>query len=237
VGRIHQLTALDKATIVRMLATLAHAGYIVRDGTRQTYRVTGKTLQLSAGYNRQQAIGAIVSEDLRQFRQRVGWPSDVSILDEDAMLIIETSREAEPMRFFRHPGYRAQVLYTSLGRAYLAFCPERERQAFLERARADLSPEFALARDPEALDRLLETVRAQGFATMDESYSRENYDSQFFSIGVPIRTRSQVFGAMNIIYLRRAMTPEVARDQFLGPLTEVAATLAAKIEAHSGAMA
>lgn len=234
VGEIHRITTLDKATIVRMLTTLAHAGYIVRDRDSQSYRVTGKTLQLSAGYNRHEAISAIVSEDLGAFRQRIGWPSDVSILDGDAMLVIETSREVEPMRFFRKPGYRASVLSTSLGRAYLAFCPEEERQTFLERVRPNPSQEFALSRDPEALQALLEEVRAQGYATMDESYSRENYDSQFFSIGVPIRTPSQVFGAMNIIYLRRAMTPEAAREQFLVPLTDVADTLAAKLQAHSG---
>ncbi|MCC2614297.1 helix-turn-helix domain-containing protein [Rhizobium petrolearium] len=237
VGEIHRLTSLDKATIVRMLTTLAHAGYIVRDSDSRTYRVTGKTLQLSVGYNRHQAIGAIVSEDLAQFRQSIGWPSDVSIFDEDAMLVIETSRETEPMRFFRKPGYRAPVLHTSLGRAYLAFCPEEERQAFLERAQKNPAPEFALARALDALEALLENVRARGYATMDESYSRENYESKFFSIGVPIRTHSQVFGAMNIIYLRRAMTPDAARDQFLVPLIEVADKLAAKLETHTGDIA
>lgn len=237
VGEIHRLTALDKATIVRMLTTLAHAGYIVRSSGSQAYRVTGKTLQLSAGYNRHQAIGAIVSEDLGQFRQRIGWPSDVSIFDEDAMLVIETSREAEPMRFFRKPGYRAPVLYTSIGRAYLAFCPEKERQVFLQRAQENPAPEFALSRAPDVLEALLENVRARGYATMDESYSRETYESQFFSIGVPIRTHSQVFGAMNIIYLRRAMTPDAARDQFLPSLIEVADKLAAKLETHTGDIA
>ena len=237
VGEIHRLTALDKATIVRMLITLAHAGYIVRDSDSRTYRVTGKTLQLSVGYNRYQAIGAIVSEDLAQFRQSIGWPSDVSIFDEDAMLVIETSRETEPMRFFRKPGYRAPMLYTSLGRSYLAFCPEDERQTFLERAQKNPAPEFALARAPDALDALLENVRARGYATMDESYSRDNYESQFFSIGVPIRTHAQVFGAMNIMYLRRAMTPDEARDQFLAPLVEVADKLAAKFETHTGDIA
>ena len=88
VGEIHRLTTLDKATIVRMLTTLAHAGYIVRDSDNRTYRVTGKTLQLSAGYNRHQAIGSIVSEDLAQFRQFIGWPSDVSIFDEDVAFSI-----------------------------------------------------------------------------------------------------------------------------------------------------
>ena len=43
VGEIHRETAIDKATIVRMLETLMHAGYVYRDDDRTMYEVTGKT--------------------------------------------------------------------------------------------------------------------------------------------------------------------------------------------------
>jgi IclR family mhp operon transcriptional activator len=64
---------------------------------------------------------------------------------------------------------------------------------------------------------------------MEDSYSRENYNSQFISIGVPIQDGEKVFGSMNIIYLRSAMTLEEARDKMLAPLQEVAHALAVKL--------
>ena len=229
VGEIHKLTGLDKATIVRMLTTLAHAGYIVRNKDDLAYRVTGKTLQLSTGYDRHKAVSAIISEDLHAFRDRIGWPSDVALFDGDAMIVVETSRQAEPMQFYREAGYRAPMLRTSLGLAYLANCPEAERHEFNERAAADPSPAFELARHPEELAKKLAEIQQHGFATMEDSYSRENYNSQFISIGVPIQDGEKVFGSMNIIYLRSAMTLEEARDKMLAPLQEVAHALAVKL--------
>ena len=238
VGDIHRKTKLDKATIVRMLTTLAHAGYVVRDyivreDERIAYRATGKTLQLSAGYDRHTAISAIVSQDLQEFRQQIAWPSDVAIFDRDAMIVVDTSRQAEPMQFRRVPGFRAAVLVTSLGLAYLAHCPETERAEYIALAAQDPNAVNDLARQPDALHRKLEQVRRQGYATMDEMYSRENYHSQFFSIGVPIMTETRIFGSLNIIYLRSALSPDEARDSLLKPLQTVARKMATRLAEHS----
>ena len=234
VGEVHRQTGLDKATIVRMLETLSHAGYITRDMDGGSWRVTGRTLLLSSGFNRLNEISAAVTEDLNRFRLQIGWPSDVAILDDDAMIVAETSRAAEPMRFSRPPGFRAPVLLTSLGRAYIANCTPQNRDRFLAAARQNPAPEFDLARDPDRLTAALDRIRDQGFATMEESYSSENYDSQFFSIGVPIGTGPSLFGAMNIIYLKQAMTPDQARDRMLAPLQEIAAILAGKLSQQAG---
>ena len=237
VAEIHRITGIDKATIVRMLTTLAHAGYVVRDKDQPVYRVTGKTLQLSAGYDRHTAIEAIVSEDLAAFRQRIGWPSDVAILDRDAMIVVTTSRQAEPLRFYRDAGFRAPVLLTSLGLAFLANCAPAVREEYLAWAAADPSPANDLARQPELLERKLEQIRKQGYATMEEVYSREFYESQFYSIGVALMAGGQTFGAINIIYLRNALTPDEARRTLLQPLQEVAAVLARKLSERSVAQA
>lgn len=232
-GELHRLTCIDKATIVRMLETLTHAGFVVRDEERSIYRATGKTLQLSAGYDRHTVISAIIADDLRDFRHKVGWPSDVAVFDRDAMIVVETSRAAELLQFRRSPGFRAQVLVTSIGLAYLANCPADERDAFIARAAVSPSPDCDPARRPAELAKRLERVRADGFATMEERYSRENYDSQFFSIGVAIMNSEQIFGAINIVYLRAALTPESARKRLLGPLQDVARIMAAKLARHA----
>ena len=55
VGSLHKATGLDKATIVRMLETLEHEGYVLRDAESATYAPTGRSLLLehvSAGLNR-----------------------------------------------------------------------------------------------------------------------------------------------------------------------------------------
>lgn len=229
VGEIHQQTRLDKATIVRMLETLIQAGYVLRTPDDRRYRVTGRTLMLSSGFDSHKLIGAIVGPILNEFRQSIDWPSDVAIFDGDAMLVIESSRHGGAMSFNRAPGYRAPVLGTSLGLAYLAHTDADELEAFLDLARASPEPWDEVARDRPALDATLAVVRARGYATMVPSYSRLEYGDRVFSIGVPIMSPERVYASINVIYLRNTLSIAAARDLLLAPLQSAADRMAREI--------
>ncbi len=229
-AELHFETGLDKATTLRMLETLTHAGYLLRDQDRATYRPTGKTLSLSSAYDRHVIASNLIGDDLIELRQRIGWPSDVALMDRDAMLVVKSSRHSEPLHLQRATGFRAPLLVTSLGLAYLAACPAPEREYLIEQAAQDPARWNDLARKRDVLDARLNTIREQGYAVMDESYSRGVYDSQFLTIGVAIRCPNQVFGAINTIYLRSALSSEEAREKLLEPLTQLAAALAQKFE-------
>lgn len=231
-GEIHRLTGLDKSTILRMLETLEHAGFVVRDDERRSYQVTGKTLLLSGGYDRHRVVGTIVAPALTAFRTAVGWPSDVALFDHDSMLVVETSREPGPMFLNRQPGYRAPVLGTSLGLAYLAHCGAAERDAFLERAAPDPAPWNDLARDRPRAEEAFAAIRARGYATMTPSYGRQEYDGLISSIGVPIMRDGRVYAAMNTLFLLNALTPERAVETLLAPLQATAARLATELARH-----
>ena len=58
-----------------MLETLEHEGYVTRNPTNSGYRVTGRTLQLSRGYDIHQRIGQASEPILAEFRKAIGWPS------------------------------------------------------------------------------------------------------------------------------------------------------------------
>lgn len=225
VAEIHRRTGIDKATIVRMLETLAHAGYLVREPDQAIYQVTGKALSLSTAFDRHTVFGTIIAPLMAEFRLAVGWPSDVALFDTDAMLVVQSSREGETFSFNRSPGFRAPMLGTSLGLAYLAFCPPAERAAILARLSgntADTAPWAKLAHDPARVARRLEEVRTRGYATMDESYSRLEYEGRIASIGVPIMTERELFASINVIYLTSALSPQKARESLLVPLTDFA---------------
>lgn len=231
VAGLHRETGIDKATVVRMLETLIHGGYLLREeGPPPVYRPTGKTLSLATGYDRHKVISAIVADDLAQFRQLVGWPSDVALFDQDAMLVVETSRQAEPLSFQRVSGFRAPVLLTSLGLAWLAHVDPVQAEAFITRATQDPAPANDIARTPEALAGKLREIRRLGYAMMDQAYSRQAYDSQFSGIGVPVMAGSQVFGAINVIFLHSALTEAEAVSRLLAPLQDVAGRMAAKLK-------
>lgn len=235
VGELHRLTGIDKATIVRMLETLIHAGYVSRDGEQGTYEVTGKALLLCAGYDRHRAVGRLVAPIVRAFRNDVGWPSDVGIYDGDAMLVVETSREAGPMLVNRHPGYRAPLLATSLGRAYAAFCDEAERGAILEAAARHPAPWNDVARNPAGASATFAEIRRLGYATMDQTYCRQEYENRVSSLGVPVLADDgRVLATLNVLYLKTAVSKEAAVATLLPPLKATARRIADEFARHPG---
>lgn len=234
-AEIHRMVGLDKATILRMLETLMHAGYVVREDETRLYLAAGKTLQLSAGYRAHSAVGAAVSPRLGAFRRRIGWPSDVAIRDGDAMIVVETSRDAGPIFVNRGPGYRAPLLATSLGLAYTAFCGAAERAEILSVAADDPSPWNEIARDRRKAEGALAAIRATGYATMNPAYMAREYDNRISSIGVPIRDGETIFACINVLYLRSALSAEEAAATLVAPLAEIADALAADLARQSAA--
>ena len=222
VGKLHQATTLDKATIVRMLETLEHEGYVFRDRHTRLYHVTGKALMLSSGYKRQRVVGVQVQPILEEFRDQVGWPSDVAILEDDAMMLLETSREAGPMQLNRSAGYRAPILGTSLGLAYLAYADRSEQKKVLKMQAKQPGLWNEIAHDLTLAEKTFEDIRTMGYAVMHPAYSHLEYQGKISSLGVPIGKAGAVKGAINVLYLKATLSSTEAQEKLLIPLQKAA---------------
>ncbi len=232
VGKIYRETGIDKATIVRMLETLIHAHYVARDPDEQNYHITGKTLELSAGFDRGKALGRVVSPLLDSFCHENGWPSLFAIFDQDAMFVVETSLKTGPLSLNSSRGSRVPVLGTSVGLAYIAHCSQTERKNFFQEVKNDPEPWNRIARDSSRLQGVLRRIRKQGFAVMDATYSRNEYENRVSSIGVPVMAGSTLFGSVNILYLKNAFTSATAKKKLVRPLQVLAEQMATKL-AHT----
>jgi IclR family mhp operon transcriptional activator len=233
---LYQQTGLHKATIIRMLETLMHEGYIAKT-SRSTYVPTGRTLLLSQGYDKTSRVGDIAGPMLTEFRRKIGWPSDISLYSDDSMIVVQTTREPGPLYFSRKAGYRAPILVTSVGQAYLSFCNAAERHRIVAHLAELGGPRNELAKDSATLEKSLATVRERGFATMHQSYSEEEYDGKIWGMAVPVRDERYVYGAVNILMLKNACSEEEALKRFLRPLQEVGFQLGRAIGAETPGVA
>jgi IclR family mhp operon transcriptional activator len=229
VGSLHKATGLNKATIVRMLETLEHEGYVMRDADRTEYLPTGRCLLLSHGYDQHLWIGGVAEPIMHEFRKQIGWPSDIAIFDRDAMIVAQTTREPGSMLFSRRPGFRFPLLSTSMGRAYLAFCPPEQQERIIALLAAIPGKSTDLARQPKKLAQLLAEVRQKGYALMDESYSQHVFEGRVWAMGVPVRDGDEVFASINIMMLHGVITVEDAVKNFLGPLQDTATQIASAL--------
>lgn len=233
---LHQATRISKPSLLRVLATLEQAGVVSRRLADGQYRISAFA---GVARDRHARVSEAAAPVLDRLCQKVLWPSDLMVPAGDHMERRETSQAGTP--FFVRP-YRRRVgqhvgwLLTGVGRAYLAFCPDQEREAVLARLRKSDKPDDRLARDPKQLQRVLAETRQRGYGTRDQvftgwAYGGPPHDDGLSAIAVPIAGRSRVYGSINILWIRAAFGIEEFARRHLADLQEAAREIVATLEA------
>jgi len=214
VDAIHTATGLPKPTLVRILTTLAGAGYIFHVSRRDGYVLTEKVLRLSAGFRYHDAIVDVARPLLEAFTEKHKWQLSIATLDANAMRVRFNTRHLSPFspehRFLNR---RLGMLNSALGRAYLAYSSDIERHSILKLVEAAYPADGPRFPGAEELDRLLGTIRDRGYATAE----REPGDP-IRSFAVPVLAgdvRGGVLGSIALFYFASVMTESQAAGAFL----------------------
>ena len=222
---LHKVTGIPKSTLTRILFTLYGQGLVWRrlaDGAFLPSHTLHQRTRLDDG----DWLVEITSPVLEQLCEKVRWPSILSVPRLDYMEVLETN---SPRAYFdevpaRPINFRANMLRSASGRAYLAFCPPAEREAVLARLRERDVPGHELAHDPEAVHRLIEATRRRGYSIRaadfggDYAKTREQVDDGRNSIAMPIRVNGQVLGCVNLTWRMKVLTVRQVTERYLGDL-------------------
>ena len=125
-------TGISRPALYRVLETLREAGYVALDLSRRHYCLTMLVRGLADGFNDEDWVTEIARPVLRRLQKSILWPVDLGTFMDNAMWIRETTRPASTLTIDRGVvGVRFPVLLSATGRAYLAFCPDDEREQIL----------------------------------------------------------------------------------------------------------
>src|SRR5262245_50994829 len=226
---LHRATRIPKPTLLRILRTLDKAGLVSRRLADGHYRLSTSS-DVVRKRDRYDRVAEAAAPVLIRLCEKVKWPSDLFVPGGDCMEKRETSRPYSP---FALPGLPEQVglrvgwLMTGVGRAYLAWCSEKERNEILKKLRKLDRPDDGLARDPKRLDRILAETRERGYATRCPSFvPRPNgglpFPDGLAAIAVALVDGPRVYGAMNILWIKTAFTVEQFAAMHLTDLQEAA---------------
>jgi IclR family transcriptional regulator, mhp operon transcriptional activator len=227
VADVRAHTGLDKATIIRMLETLIHAGYVVKNSKDSVYFPSARTMELSSGFDLRERIAETAGSIHSQFHRDVGWPSDLAIRDGDAMILVHSSNEDGILQFNRPSGFRAPMLMTCLGRVYLAYCNDAEQDRTIASLAEIPGPDTEPARDRAKLKILLARIRSQGYAFNDAGYSERMNSSNLRALGVPVKDGNNIYAALSLILLGSSITRAAGIQKYLRPMQRVADKLSA----------
>jgi len=215
-------TNLTRAAARRFLLTLVDLGYVRSDG--KLFALTPRVLELGYAYLSSLSLPEIAEPHLERLAAEVRESSSVSVLDGDEIVYVGRVPTSRIMRVSINVGTRFPAYATSMGRVLLAALSEDELDAYLARAEIHPLTPRAIA-TPEALRKELATIRAQGWALVDQEL-----EEGLRSVAVPIRDRDgEVVAAVNVSAHASRATKDVVRKTLLPPLLETASRIEADL--------
>ncbi|HTY50452.1 MAG TPA: helix-turn-helix domain-containing protein [Steroidobacteraceae bacterium] len=215
VAEVTSQIRLPRTTTFRILETLAKAGYVYRDERDDRYRLTPMVRGLADGFGDEAWITEIARPQLKELCRDIVWPVALVAPAGTSMLVRESTDHASPLALERvTAGFRLPLLTTSAGRAYLAFCPSGERDSLLEILSRSPHEEDRLARSREDMERILEQIRAQGYAMA----VRNRRVSEEVALSVPIMVEDRVLATVGVRFAADAVPLATGVERFLPKL-------------------
>jgi IclR family transcriptional regulator, KDG regulon repressor len=192
VSELARRLGLGKSAVHRLLTTLVAEGLVEQDPHTGGYRLGIVVYELGEAVKVHLDLHAAAGPVLVQLREQTGESSQIGVLDGDEVVYVDRLESAHSLRLFTETGRRVPAHGTSSGKVLLAHRPEAEREAFLARPLAALTPHTVT--DAAALRDVLAAVRARGWAeAVDER------EIGVASIAAPIRdVRGEVVAAVSI---------------------------------------
>ncbi|WP_426955557.1 IclR family transcriptional regulator [Muricoccus radiodurans] len=190
-------TEIGRSAVQRFLYTLHHLDYLDRDPATKRYALGHKVLRLYRGFvggrsTLERARHAMLELN-RETRECTSW---VELLKQE-IVIVENLPSPQITAVTLAPGLRFEALSASSGQVLMAHAPAETVERIFA-ASSPLARERAGAEDIGGLRRILDRVRAQGYALTTKAFDQES-----LSISAPVfDARRIAVGAINLSTLR-----------------------------------
>ena len=203
----------------RILLTLVHEGYAIADG--KLFDLTPQVLEL--GYSVLSSKGAwdIARPFIDHLSEQLRESSSAAVLDKFDVVYVSGAQYHRVLSVGITIGARFPAHFTATGRVLLAAQPEEQWPAIVHALPQTKLTERTVT-DRSQFREILETVRAQGWALVDQEM-----EIGLITIAVPLRNSAGgLVGAINVSVPTVRMTSADMQGHVLPRLLETAASIA-----------
>lgn len=213
-----------KATLYRLLQTLVGQGMLAHDPDRGVYTMGIRLVRLAHVAWQQSSLAPIARPHLDRLSADVGETVHLAQLDHAQVLYVDKRNARDPVRMYSQAGKVGPAYCTGVGKAMLAFLPERQLPAILAQQSWHRFTAKTLT-GPDAMMDELATIRARGFAFDDEEH-----EPGIICVALPIlSSQGGVFGAVSVTSTTARTT--LGALEGLAPLIrDIAQTIARETE-------
>ena len=202
---------LTRAGARRILLTLQTLGYVEMSGRQ--FRLTAKTLDLGFAYLTSLPFWNLAEPVMEELVTRVHESCSASVLDGAEIVYVLRVPTRKIMTINLSIGSRLPAFCTSMGRVLLSALEDADLDRLL--GVSDLRPRTSrTVTDPARLKTIVASVRAQGWAIVDQEL-----EPGLISLSAPIRNRQgRIVAALNISGNAQRNTARQMTRAFLAPL-------------------
>ncbi|MGN0934231.1 helix-turn-helix domain-containing protein [Falsigemmobacter intermedius] len=224
---IAKRTAIPRPTVYRLMETLEELHLVTRSPSDERWRPTVHTRALTSGYRDDGGISAAALPHMTRLGRQILWPIDLVSFHDYAMLVRESTHNSSPFSIdVGMAGRLLPVTETAGGRAWLAWCPEEERDMILAGIEARSKEAGGMNFDRRAFGHILDRVRHLGLG-----FRVEGFRNHTMSLSAPIRAEGRILACLTIVWIASALDFETALDRYRGPLLETVAAIEADLAA------
>jgi IclR family acetate operon transcriptional repressor len=187
---------IPKGSLTKLLANLVESRYLSFDPGSKTYKLGPRVLALANSYLSGLDIVQAAQPIVRDLVAKTGESASLQILDGNSAMIVHRQYGIQPMSFRLGIGARIPLYASASGKAFLAFSPTGEIDAYL--SSVELKPlTHATITDPSILLRELDSIRSRGVA-----YSHQERFEGLSALAAPVfGLDGRVSGSLTVMYL------------------------------------
>jgi IclR family pca regulon transcriptional regulator len=214
-SEVANASGLTRAAARRFLLTLERLGYVAFDG--RLFSLRPRVLELGYAYLSSLPMWDLATPHMRELVEQLHESSSASVLDDDEIVYVARVPTKRIMTINLAIGSRLPAYPTSMGRVLLAGLAQDELDAYFARADIKRLTERTVT-DEAVLRRLLDEVREQGWAIVDQEL-----EEGVRSVAAPlVNADGQVIAALNVSGHATRVTLETLRRGFLPRVLETA---------------
>ncbi|GAA2627389.1 IclR family transcriptional regulator [Streptomyces axinellae] len=208
----------DKSVAQRLLASLAHRGFLVSDAVTRRYRLGPAVWHMATAWERHGGMAGLVRPGLRELAAAGGVTALFAVPDGAHLRCVDSADGSSgPLRTYRladelYPGHAGAT-----SRAYFGMLSPGARAALLYSRPMARFSELTVT-DAAELEELMSRVAVDGYA-----YSEGEYDPATAGLAVPVMVRAQPVGSLTLVGPHEQL--DGRKEELLLPLRSVAESL------------
>jgi IclR family transcriptional regulator, KDG regulon repressor len=184
---------LHKSTFYRLLRTLERHRFAEKDFDTGKYRLGSKLLQLGSRAVARFDLATVGRPYLEKLKEQSGETAALGVLSDGEVVSIAVAEGRHVLRMHVTVGGKVPVHCSALGKAILAFLPEKEVDMIVRKHGIKANTRNTITRRPE-LKAELAHIRTGGFAIDDQEI-----EDGLKCVGAPVRDSSgRVIAAVSI---------------------------------------